>query len=82
MLMSRMTRISETAAKNLDVLVKKIKKPRQLILEQAIELLIREQFLREANEAYARIKENPEAWKEMMDEYKEWDVTLADGIDE
>jgi hypothetical protein len=77
-----MTRISELTAKNLDVLVKKIKKPRQVILEQAVELLAREQFLREANEAYARLKENPEAWKEMMDEHKEWDATLADGLDE
>jgi hypothetical protein len=80
--MSKMTRISDTTAKHLDVLVKKIKKSRQLILEHAVEMLAREQFLREANEAYAKLKENPDAWKEMMDEYKEWDITLADGLED
>ncbi len=36
-------------------------------------------FLQESNEAYAALRENPNAWKAELAERKEWDSTLADG---
>jgi hypothetical protein len=43
----------------------------------------RELFLKQANEDYARLKkEDPEGWKELLEERKEWEVTLADGLDD
>jgi hypothetical protein len=41
----------------------------------------RERFLDEANAAYARLKSDPEAWMEELAERKQWDCTLADGIE-
>jgi hypothetical protein len=38
-----------------------------------------QRFLQEANEAYAVLRENPNAWKAELAERKEWDSTLADG---
>lgn len=78
--MSKMMRISEKTAKNLMQLAKDTRKSKQIILEKAIELYARDQFLKKANEAYAKLKKNKRAWKEDRKELEAWDITLSDGL--
>jgi hypothetical protein len=33
------------------------------------------------NEGYARLRADPEAWQEELDERRLWDTTMADGLD-
>lgn len=54
-------------------------KPMQTILDLAIEAYRRQRFLREANAAYAALRNNPKTWKAELDERREWDTTMADG---
>lgn len=41
-----------------------------------------EDLLRRGNEAYARLREDPEAWAEVLRERAEWDCTLMDGLED
>jgi len=53
-------------------------KPMQTVLDLAIEEYRRQQFLQEANEAYAALRKDPKAWKAELSERKEWDATISD----
>jgi hypothetical protein len=53
----------------------------QAILDRALEYYRRERFLREANADYEALKQNPKAWKKVLEERETWEGTLADGID-
>jgi len=52
----------------------------------ALARAVEERFIRRLNEVsseeYAALRADPKAWRELQDERAEWDVTLADGIDE
>jgi predicted DNA-binding protein len=50
------------------------------VVDEAIVALEREQFWREMEEGYAKLRADPEAWKEWQDEVAIWDSTLMDGI--
>ena len=54
----------------------------QEVLEQAVEAYRREKFMAELNAGYAALRNDPVAWQEYQDELAEWDVTLADGLEE
>lgn len=41
----------------------------------------RTQLIKETNEAYARLKSDPIAWKEYQDEIKSMEGTLMDGLE-
>jgi hypothetical protein len=60
----------------------KINSSKQKIIERALDRLERESLLKRANEAFEAIRSNPEAWKEELEEQKEWDITLNDGLEE
>ena len=53
----------------------------QIILEKAIENYQRQLFLEEANQAFAALRNDPEAWQAEMAERSAWDVTLGDGLE-
>ena len=53
----------------------------QTTLDKAIEAYRRHQVLTEANEAYARLRVNSKAWKKELEERKEWEATVADGLE-
>lgn len=78
--MSKMMRISDQIAENLTQLAKMTGKSKQIILKNAIEAYVREQFLAKANAEYAKFKKNKKAWKEEQKELEEWDITLGDGL--
>lgn len=42
----------------------------------------RRQFWEKFNAAYTALREDPEAWKEELEERALWEATLADGLDE
>ena len=52
------------------------------VLEKAIEVYRRQQFLEEASRAYGALKANPKAWKEELAERALWDATLSDGLED
>ena len=52
----------------------------QEVLDEAVERYRREQFLREVNAGYARLREAPETWRVAQREMRAWEATLADGL--
>ncbi len=52
------------------------------VLAEAVERLRHEELLRRTNEVYGELREDPEAWSEMMRERGEWDCTVADGLED
>ena len=53
----------------------------QKILDDALESYRRQQILDEANDAYAALRNDPEAWEELVRERQQWEATLLDGLD-
>jgi DNA-binding FadR family transcriptional regulator len=51
------------------------------VLEKAVEEYRRRRILEEANAAYAVLRNEPEAWREMQAEQAEWEA-LSDGLPE
>jgi len=80
--MSATVRISQTALQALRQIAAQAGEPMQAILDKAIEAYRRQLFLKKANEAYAALREEPEAWQEEIAEREAWDVVLSDGIKE
>ena len=52
------------------------------LLADLADRLQREELLRKGNEAYARLREDPEAWAEELEERRLWDTTLMDGLED
>src|SRR5207247_2323868 len=60
---------------------KRVGKPMQTILDEAIDQYQRDKFLDEVNAAYARLRADPKAWKEELAERQDWNGTLIDGLE-
>ena len=54
----------------------------QTVLDEAIEQYRRHKFFEELDASYARLQQDPEAWRQELAERREWDKTLVDGADE
>jgi len=52
------------------------------LLDEAAEHLRRQDLLRRINEDYARLREDPEAWAEELEERRLWECTLMDGLED
>lgn len=76
------TRISEEARKILRKLSEEEDCTMQEIIDEALDEYRRKQFLEKSNQAYARLRQNQEEWKEEKRERKAWDNTQTDGLDE
>lgn len=74
-------RIDEQALAILRELARRQRQPLQTVLKHAIESYRRETFLREANESFAALRRNPEAWIAEQQERDLWDRTAGDGIE-
>jgi predicted transcriptional regulator len=74
-------RISNTSHNILKELAARSGESMQAILDQAIEQYRRQVFLEEANQAYAALRNNSEAWHAELEEREAWDVTLADSLE-
>ena len=53
----------------------------QALLDEAVEHYRREKLLNAANAAYAKLRADPESWREELAERQQWDATLADGLE-
>jgi len=51
------------------------------ILSKAVDAYRREMLLKDANIAFAKLKENEKLWKDEKNEREEWGTTLTDGLD-
>ena len=81
--MSKLIRINDAANKNLEDLVKITGRPRQVLLQKALEDYLKREFILKANEEISAYKQDdPQGWKEMMEEFEEWDITLLDGLED
>jgi hypothetical protein len=52
------------------------------VLAVAIDELFRKRFIEDCNQAYARLRADPKAWKEELEERRLWDLTLSDGLED
>ncbi len=52
------------------------------VVHKAIEAYRRQLLLDRANEGFAALRKDPDAWREELEERGAWDVTLGDGLDE
>jgi hypothetical protein len=52
------------------------------VLDRAVEAYRRQWFFDTANEAYARLRDDPVAWGEWQSELAAWDATLMDGLED
>lgn len=77
---SSLVRINAKTFKILNEIVRSTGETKQEVLSKAIEEYRRNQFIREANEAYSVLKRNANQWQEEIDERNEWDVSLEDGL--
>ncbi len=75
---SSTVRISSTAYNTLKELAAHSGESMQAILDKAIEQYRRQSFLEAANQAYAALRNNSEAWQAEIEERQTWDITLAD----
>ena len=73
--------ISEKSWETLLELAKESGESPIAILERAIEEYRRKRFMEVANEQYAALRADPEAWAEYQKELALWDCTLMDGLD-
>ena len=53
----------------------------QAVLEEAVELYQGQRLLEATNAAYAALRADPAAWRELQEERAEWDATLNDGLE-
>jgi hypothetical protein len=53
----------------------------QEILDLAVEAYRRQLFLRNANSAFAALRDNPTAWGTEQEERKAWDTAVGDGAE-
>jgi len=74
-------RINERDHAALAELSKMMGKSMTATLSDAISALKRQQLLKQTNEAYAALKDDPEAWREEQQERALWVATLGDGLE-
>ena len=54
----------------------------QTVLARALEAYRRQQFLEQANQAFARLRQDGESWAAEQAERAAWDATLGDDVEE
>ena len=79
--MPEVVRVTEKAYRLLNQLAKERGLPMTRTLEEALECYRRQLFLKRANEAYAALRADPQAWAEELEERRAWEGTLADGLE-
>ena len=75
-------RVSEETREKLRELAHDEKESMQTVLSKAVESYRRQRFWDQHNAAYARLREDPEAWAEELAERKLWEATLMDGLED
>ena len=55
--------------------------PMTELLKEVVKRARQEEIIRQGNEDYARLRQDPKAWAEVLAERAEWDCTLLDGLE-
>ena len=56
--------------------------PMTELLSEVVKRARQEEIIRQGNEDYARLRQDPKAWAEVLAERAEWDCTLLDGLED
>jgi len=80
--MSYSIRIDENVGKFLHEISQQEKISIQVVVEKAIENYRRQYVLAKTNRAYAKLRTNPKAWEEEINERRSWESTLSDGLED
>lgn len=73
--------IREDTLRILEELAQSSGEPVPELLQRAVKELRRKMLMEEIVAEFAKLREDPEAWEEELEERRIWDVTLADGLD-
>ena len=73
-------RASEQSVRTLHQLAEQTGQTMQAILDRAVEEYARQQFFHNLHDAFARVRADPVAWEEELEERRAWDVTLHDDL--
>ncbi len=76
----KMIRLTDEANNHLDELAQDSGQSKQDLMVQAIKMLAADYFFKKADAAYARLKKDPKAWKQELEERKLWESTQLDGL--
>ena len=79
--MSTQVRISLASHQKLKSMATELGAPMQEVLDRALESYRRKGFLDRVNAEFAALKARPDAWTDEVTERRQWDVTLADGLE-
>ncbi len=71
--MVKMIRITEDAYDKLKQLEQETGTSKQAIIDQALEQMARERFLKRVNQEYEDLKSRPEEWQEELEDRAEWE---------
>jgi predicted transcriptional regulator len=61
---------------------KDLHRPIRHVLAEAVEQYRRQRILQQTNDAYAALRADPEAWREVEAERALWDRALEDGLED
>jgi len=73
--------ISEASHRMLQELTERTGQTMAVVLDQALNAYHRQLFFDRVNTGYAELRADPTAWAEHLAERRQWDATLADGLD-
>ena len=71
--MTKIVRITQSSYNKLNQLVQETGFSKQVLIEQALEKLSRERFLKRVNQDYERLKNKPKEWIEELEERAVWE---------
>jgi predicted transcriptional regulator len=80
--MTTTVRISATAHEILKEESRATGRSMQAVLEDAIEHFRRRRFIADVNAAYSRVREDEQAWREVLNEREAWESTIDDGLND
>lgn len=78
--MAHTARISPESDEIIDELVRKTRKSKIIIIEEALKSYRFQERMRLFNESYNKLKNDPTAWSQELAERSELEGTLSDGL--
>ena len=79
--MASTVRVDDTLHARLREIAEEEHRPIGQVIEDAIQQYEREKFWQGVHEDFARLKDEPVAWREYQDELELWDATAGDGLE-
>lgn len=80
--MSKMIRVNEELSSKIDDISKVLKVSKHQVVQDAVDLLNRELFLKKTNSQYKYFLKNKKHFDDLQEEIAEWDATLLDGLED